>query len=250
MPEVQATIFDLSGTLWHWPRRDPTRDGPWFWGHAHDHALRTLPPSHGLVRVERETFAAAMVAAEAEYRRRARTQGRSRTPQDVAVDGLRRLGVRAGNAGVSAVLDGYRRAAVGWPAPFPDARPALRRLRDGGYRLAVLSNTWWPARWLDEDLHNLGLVRLFDEILYTSGLSHAKPHGSVFLEARRLDTDPAACVMVGDDPYTDVAGARNAGMRTVWRRNGRPDAELGDATPDATVDGLFELPGLLRRDLW
>lgn len=251
MPGVRAIIFDLGGTLWHWPRKDPTRDGHWLWCRSYDHALRTVSGSSPLVRTGREAFADALVAAETEYRRRAKAEGRSRAPQDIASDGLRRLGIRPDKEETSALLGGYGRVAAGWATPFPDAAPTLSRLRGSGYLLGALSNTWWSPRWLDEDLKNLGLADFFDAIVYSSDLPHAKPHRSAFLEAaRRLDTEPAACVMVGDDPYADVAGARTAGMRTVWRRNGRPDTERGDVAPDATVDELFELPGLLRRDFW
>lgn len=250
MRRPRAIILDLGGTLWHWPRRDPTRDGPWFWGRAYDHAIQILPDPATLTRVGREAFAGSMVAAETDYRRRARAEGRSQTPRGIAADGFRRLGVRPLEEEIAAVLGGYGRAAVGWTAPFPDAAPTLSRLREAGYRTGILSNTWWPSRWLDEDLRNLGLLGLFDEVLYTSDLPHAKPHPSVFLEAaRRLDAEPAACVMVGDDPLCDVSGAGRAGMKTVWKRASGPDAGLGGAVPDAVVTHLAELPALLRRGL-
>jgi putative hydrolase of the HAD superfamily len=50
---------------------------------------------------------------------------------------------------------------------------------------------------------------------------------------------------VGDDAVADVAGARAAGLRTVWvNREGR--AWEGEVTPDAEVRNLWELPGILR----
>lgn len=247
MPEVQAIIFDLGGTLWHWPRKNPTRDGAWFWDRSYDHALQMLSHPTELALAGRKAFADAMVAAETAYRRRARSEGRSQAPRGIVSDGLRRLGVRSDGAETPAVIDGYGRVAPGWVEPFPGAAPTLSRLRDSGYRLGLLSNTWWSSRWLDEDLKNLGLADFFDAVLYNSDLPRAKPHPSVFLKAaRRLDAAPTACVMIGDDPRCDVAGAQDAGLRTVWNRDGRTDAEPGDVAPNATVESLSELPALLR----
>jgi FMN phosphatase YigB (HAD superfamily) len=51
-------------------------------------------------------------------------------------------------------------------------------------------------------------------------------------------------VFVGDNPVVDIEGARNAGLRTVWKRDlvWPPPAEV-----DAAIDDLGELPGLVQR---
>lgn len=249
--DTDAFVFDLGGTLWHWPDRNPTRDGIWFWGQSYDHCIGLLPISSGILRVGREAFAAAMVAAEEDYRQRARTEARSRTPDLIAADGLRRLGIPPHPQEVSMTLKGYGRVAVGWATPFPDATPTLFRLKTAGYGIGVLSNTWWQAAWLDADLGRLGLASLVDAALYTSGLRRTKPHPSVFLEAaKRLGVPPDRCVMVGDDPLCDVSGALAAGMKAVWKRNGRPVPAPGDGQPTAMIYHLAELPGMfgLRPD--
>ena len=143
-------------------------------------------------------------------------------------------------------LDAYAKAVAGWSTVFPDTRDTLVLLRERGYRLGLLSNTWWAGEWHNADLAAHGLTGLLDELVYTSDLPHSKPHPSVFAEvARRLDTPPGACVMIGDRQIDDVSGAKAAGMRGIWRRNdsGFPTASV---VPDAIVDTLAELPPLLR----
>jgi HAD superfamily hydrolase (TIGR01450 family) len=57
-----------------------------------------------------------------------------------------------------------------------------------------------------------------------------KPQPTLFEEAlRRLDASPANCVMVGDNPHTDVAGAGRLGIETVLvgKAPGAHAAELG-----------------------
>ena len=161
-------------------------------------------------------------------------------------DGFRRLGTNVDEAALLAVLDGYARAVAGWCTVYADTRETLATLRERGYRLGLLSNTWWAAAWHNADLAAHGLAPLLDELVYTSDLECSKPHPAVFREiALRLGIAPEACVMIGDRQVDDVSGARAVGMRAIWRRNdsGFP---ASDVAPDAVVDALAELPPLLR----
>jgi putative hydrolase of the HAD superfamily len=161
-------------------------------------------------------------------------------------DGFRRLETNVDDRALVAALDGYARAVAGWCTVFADTRETLATLRERGYRLGLLSNTWWAAEWHNADLATHGLGEFLDELVYTSDLPHSKPHPSVFREvASRLRVGPEACVMIGDRQIDDVAGARAVGMRAIWRRNGS-GFPLSDVAPDAMVDALAELPGLLR----
>jgi hypothetical protein len=88
-----------------------------------------------------------------------------------------------------------------------------------------------------------GLLDLLDARLYTSGMTHMKPHAQAFralLDA--VGVEPSAAVFVGDRLRDDVSGAQAVGMRTV-HLVGRP-VEGFDVVPDAelvTLDGLVEL---------
>jgi putative hydrolase of the HAD superfamily len=49
-------------------------------------------------------------------------------------------------------------------------------------------------------------------------------------------------VYVGDHPNADIAGAKAAGMRTIWKR----DRYWGECqTADAVIEELPELPPIL-----
>ncbi len=146
-----------------------------------------------------------------------------------------------------AYVNAYAKAIAGWSTVDPDATSVLNLLRERGYRLGLLSNTWWAADWHNADLVMHGLAGLIDAIVYTSDLPHSKPHRSVFAEvARRLDVMPDECVMVGDRMVDDVSGALEAGMRGIWRKNesGFPSSI---AVPTAEITHLSELPDLLQK---
>jgi FMN phosphatase YigB (HAD superfamily) len=74
-------------------------------------------------------------------------------------------------------------------------------------------------------------------------LGATKPDPAFFrTAAERLGAAPAECIMVGNDPVKDIAGARAAGMRTVWL------AAPGSApvpAPDRMITTLFDLPAAI-----
>jgi putative hydrolase of the HAD superfamily len=238
----RAVIFDLGGTLVHWPDWDG--DAPSKWRRAYDSLLTKGGERDWPVA---QAFVDAMRAAEKAHWERVDREHWSGPPTGLVSDGFRRLGLAVEEDILIATMDGYARAIAGWSAVFPDARATLLLLRERGYRLGLLSNTWWAAEWHNADIAAHGLADLLDELVYTSDQPHSKPHASVFREiSARLGVDPAACVMIGDRQIDDVAGAKRAGMRGIWRRNdsGFP---AGDVEADAVVDQLSELPPLLRR---
>jgi putative hydrolase of the HAD superfamily len=235
----RAVVFDLGGTLVQWA--DWEGGAATKWGLAHD----ALAGYEGM-SASRDDFVAAMRAGEKAHWERVDRDHWSGPPTSVVSDGFRRLGVAASERALLAALDAYARAVAGWCTVFADTRDTLATLRERGYHLGLLSNTWWAAEWHNADLAAHGLGDLLDELVYTSDLECSKPHPSVFREiASRLGVPPESCVMIGDRQIDDVSGARAVGMRGVWRRNdsGFPTS---DVVPDAIVETLAELPALLR----
>jgi putative hydrolase of the HAD superfamily len=242
MKAPRAVIFDLGGTLVDWPDWDEGVIR--CWNLSYDYLVSRVP---GGDWPEREVYVQAMMDAERAHWRRVETERWSGPPTGLVSDGFRRLGRHADEEALLAALDGYARALDGWAAVFPDARETLQMLRDSGYKLGLLSNTWWAAEWHNADLAAHGLDSLIDEIVYTSDLSHSKPHPSVFLEvAARLDVVADACVMVGDRMIDDISGALGVGMRAVWKENSSPWPKPEHISPTATIVHLAELPRLLR----
>jgi putative hydrolase of the HAD superfamily len=93
------------------------------------------------------------------------------------------------------------------------------------------------------------VLHLLDGAVYSSEIQWAKPHPEAFRAAMTAVgvTDPASCVFVGDRPYSDVHGAKRAGMRAVLIPHSEVPSYDG-AVPDAVITRLAELPGHL--DIW
>src|SRR5579884_906195 len=244
MSAPKAIIFDLGYTLVEWSTEEETMQRAW--AICYD-ALVTVLPDHQWP--DRSTCSRAMRAAEEAHWQRVVKEQWSGPPSGVIRDGMRRLGRSADEQECRLALDSYARAIEGWIIPFPDAHQTLSLLRSRGYRLGLLSNTWWAAEWHHAALAPHGLVPLLDEMVYTSDLPHSKPHPSVFLEvANRLGVDARECVMVGDRMIDDIGGALGAGMAAIWIENDRPWPQPAHIVPTASIKELAELPALL--DTW
>jgi putative hydrolase of the HAD superfamily len=94
------------------------------------------------------------------------------------------------------------------------ARRVLHALRPT-WRIAVLTNG--PPGIQQRKVAALGLGPLVDAVVYAEEIvPGGKPAREAFDAAvDRLGVRPSRCVVVGDDPERDIAGARRAGLRAV-----------------------------------
>ena len=125
---------------------------------------------------------------------------------------------------------------------FPDAVPTLSSMRASGLKLGLITNG--SLRMQRRKLECVGLGASFDTVLISDAEGISKPDVRIFLRAlERLEVKPAAAAFVGDHPEVDIAGARAAGMHTIWRRN--PDRS-GAVEADAVIDQLGDLVNVLH----
>jgi putative hydrolase of the HAD superfamily len=101
---------------------------------------------------------------------------------------------------------------------YDDALPALRRLRNEGYRLGLVSNSPWgsPAALWREEIRRLGLADFFEAVVFCGDAGWRKPAPEIFEHVLKvLSARPQQCLFVGDDPRWDLAGPRAVGMEAV-----------------------------------
>lgn len=241
MPAVQAIIFDLGGTLLDFPEWDTEVALRW------RAAYRDLAASGSVGLPEEDPWVQALLDAEHAHWQRVENERWSGPPSSLVRDGYRRLGRDADEATILAVLDACGRAMGGWAQPFADTVSTLQTMRQSGYRIGLLSNTWWAAEWHNADLATHGIHPYLHERVFTSDLPHSKPHPAAFRTvADLLGVPPGACVMVGDRPVDDIGGGLGAGMRAVLKTNGGSAFVVPpDVTPTAVIAHLAELPAVV-----
>lgn len=228
MPDIDAVLFDAAGTLFV-PRPSV---GAVYAEVAAQHGVPVDPAAldAGFRAAWREReprrFAADPTRATSDASERAWWRGTVRRTFE--------LGGAAdpGDACFGALFERFAQPDA-WRV-FDDVRPTLGILRGRGLRVAVVSN-------FDSRLHRicdgLGLTSLVDFVLPSADVGHAKPATAIFGAAcARAGALPSRCLMVGDSPHGDVAGARAAGCQAlVLDRSGRPSGEHA-------IRGLDELP--------
>ncbi len=119
-------------------------------------------------------------------------------------------------------------------------RQALAALRCHGWKIGVLTNgdPAVQARKIDA----LDLADHVDAIVFANEHGGGKPETAPFLEvARRLRVAPSRIVVVGDDEWCDVNGARRAGMRSV-RFVGHRHWPQGPSAADLVLKHIADLP--------
>lgn len=155
---------------------------------------------------------------------------------------LTRMGVAAGYGDrhvdeAFAVFDEVRNDVT----LFPEARAALVTLRQRFTLVAVTNG--------NANLEKIGIRDLFDGAVSAAMAGAAKPARPIFAMAVEFGGANAAQTLhVGDHPYYDVHGARDAGLKAVWmNRNGDvwPDDCL---EPHGEIRHLGELDDLLAQN--
>ncbi len=127
-------------------------------------------------------------------------------------------------------------------AVFEDTADTLRRLREAGYKVGVITNG--RSFLQNRKLAVSGLLPLLDCAVVAGDEGVSKPEAELFIRtAYRLGVPPQDCVYVGDNPVADIAGATAAGMRAVYIDRTGEGYTVPPAVP--TIHALDELLAIL-----
>ena len=137
-------------------------------------------------------------------------------------------------------IDRSRRHVV-----FEESEQVLHELKKD-FCLALVTNGAPDIQGAKIDGSNL--ASFFETVIISGGHGFGKPDRRIFqLVLERLKVAAHEAVMIGDSLNRDIAGARDAGIRTVWIN--RYNRTLTDAhpIPDFELTDLRDLPRLLTR---
>ncbi len=132
---------------------------------------------------------------------------------------------------------------------FPDARKVLKKLKDGGYKLGIVSNadSYTPNKILER----LNIAQFFDTIVISEDVGKDKIKLLPFkIALKKLKVAPEDAVMIGDRIDEDITAAAKLGIKTVLfdskkYRNITYVAKV--MKPDFRIKNLIEIEGILER---
>ena len=254
-PSLQAVLLDLDGVLYVGEQTIPGAQGALAMLRQAGYGLRgitnttTMPRRAvaeklarlGLALSERELATPATLAVRAIGRDSAALCIRDSLREDFA-------DIREDERHPSWVVMGD----PGGAGYAPETLQRIFRLCMGGARvLALHKNRFWQK---PDGLH-LDLGAYVAAIEYATGQNATilgKPSPDFFQAVcADLGTDPAHCLMVGDDIESDIGGAQRVGMRTVLVQTGKyREAQVHTCMdqgirPDRILPSIAELPQTL-----
>jgi putative hydrolase of the HAD superfamily len=146
-----------------------------------------------------------------------------------------------------AMAEAWFRARRRYPC-YPEIDRLLNLLRMRGYSLGIVTNGVPDLQ--REKIAGCSVSHLFHAAVVSGEVDCGKPEPGIFRHiCGELGVAPGECVMVGDNPGRDVAGARNAGMKAVWVQRGarlrddRYPADLECRDLSALIPWLDHLEG-------
>jgi putative hydrolase of the HAD superfamily len=127
-------------------------------------------------------------------------------------------------------------------APTAETVAIVRKLRERGLKTAIVTNVIPELlEHQKKKVQALGIAELFDVIVYSAEMGIHKPDRRIFDHAAQLlGVSNGECLFVGDDPDSDVVGARTAGMEAVWLDRWQDDDRFDDDPQVHRVSDLTE----------
>ncbi len=112
----------------------------------------------------------------------------------------------------------FRRSSTSHIRLYAGAKDLLDTLRKRGKGVFLLSNA--QALFTMRELKELGIASCFDDIFLSSMIAYKKPDPSFFdalIQKHHLKKEE--CLMIGNDLYSDIRGAKDYGMDSFYIRS-------------------------------
>ena len=172
------------------------------------------------------------------------------TSQKVLEDSLAEIGYKNLNHEITRhALDSmYRVTQKHWHLEN-DSISTLKWLKENNYHIGLTSNAS-DTKDVMELLTIHGIAAYLEMVLVSAGFGLRKPHPAIFKEALNFfSAKPDECMMVGDKLASDIKGANQSGITSVWiSRRGQTayNKKHLHIKPDFEIQSLSQLPAILQ----
>ncbi len=237
---IEAVLFDLGDTLFRFDSSDTQRAVETAGRPVYEDLLRRgyrPPPFAVYVRKMKYQFAFAYLCSRISLR------------EVPLVERLHeahvRMDIRMSRSETQRMVSQCLVGAASLFTKEDSASAVVEELFRAGFRLGLISNTWFPGEAIDRHLAGHGLLEYFPVRVYSSEVRYMKPSREIFRIALRALGIPAyAAVYIGDHVVNDVFGAGRMGMKSILVDHGR--GRRIRLRPDRVIRDLSEIPPLLR----
>lgn len=138
----------------------------------------------------------------------------------------------------------YRKTQAGVLAPYDSVFPTLIELKKRGLKLAIVTDAPRLKAWIR--LVEMRIEDFFDVVVTHEDTGIYKPRKEPFLKAlKQLKLKPEDCIMVGDWPERDIAGANKVGITTVFAKYGATKT-IKNSGADYDIKDLKELLKIVK----
>lgn len=151
-------------------------------------------------------------------------------------------GLQPTPAEAAATTDLYHRTYRASEQLVEGAFELLTALRDGGFRLGVITNHTTLEQQAKIERHDL--AQFFEVVIISEAVRVRKPDPAIFqLALAPLNATPSDAVMVGDTWHADIVGAHNVGMAAIWIN--RYGQTIPDPSMATEVNALYPIEDVL-----
>jgi FMN phosphatase YigB (HAD superfamily) len=106
-----------------------------------------------------------------------------------------------------------------------------------------------PGFILRQVLRMEGVAGFFDVLVFSDEVGVRKPERAIFdMAVEKLRAKPGEVVHIGDDPRSDVWGAKNAGFRAIHLSTDIGRDKIAESDPSSLVSVTMRISSGLRRD--
>jgi len=129
------------------------------------------------------------------------------------------------------------------PGTIEGAKELVEYLKNKGYRLHICSNGFHEVQY--RKLKSCGLLDYFDSINLSEDAGSNKPSAKFFDYAcKQSGADKKCTVMIGDNYITDILGAKNYGLDTIFY-NGHPENFISPGEATHEITHLLDIKNIL-----
>jgi putative hydrolase of the HAD superfamily len=128
---------------------------------------------------------------------------------------------------------------------FPEVLKVLKEIYKV-YRLGLITNGLPELQW--QKIKGAGIELYFENIIISGEINVRKPKEEIFLFAiKRFNTTKENCVMVGNSLNSDILGANNVGIYSIWINRINKKKIKSEIKPNKIITSLLELPEIIKK---